>query len=61
MTWTFKHGVWICDPFSIVLEVCERRRLAYFELYDTTRFVKAFAGLREAQEHAQSLGWSVAS
>jgi hypothetical protein len=55
MTWKFARGVWICNPFSIALEVCERRKLTYFELYDSTRFVKSFASLQEAQNHAWTL------
>jgi hypothetical protein len=57
MTWKFSRGVWICNPFSIALEVCERRKLTYFELYDSTRFVKSFASLQEAQEHARGMSF----
>lgn len=55
MNWKFEHRAWFAGPFTIVLEVCERRKLTIFELYDSTRFVKAFASVQEAQQHAEAM------
>lgn len=55
MTWTYRHGVWICNPFTIRLEVCPRWKLTYFELFDHTRFVRSFASLQDAQQRAESM------
>lgn len=55
MTWSFHHGVWVAEPFTIRLECCPRWKLTYFELFDSTRFVRSFASLQEAQSHAESM------
>jgi hypothetical protein len=53
--WKFKHGVWLAGPFSIRMETCPRFKLTYFELFDSTRFVRSFASLQDAQQHAEAM------
>lgn len=55
MNWFYNKGVWISGPFTIAIEHCPRMKLTYFELFDTTRFVKSFASVQEAQQHAESM------
>lgn len=55
MTWSYARGVWISNPFTIRIEHCPRMKLTYFELFDTTRFVKSFASVQEAQQHAEAM------
>lgn len=55
MNWFYNKGVWISGPFTIRIEHCPRMKLTYFELFDTTRFVKSFASVQEAQQHAEAM------
>jgi hypothetical protein len=61
MTWKFRRSCWLSGPLTIRLETCPRRKLVFFELFNTTRFVRSFASLQEAQKHAESMGWAEAS
>lgn len=60
MTWTFARGCWVAGPFTVRLEVCPRMKLTYFEVFNHTCFVRSFASLQEAQEHARSMSYRVA-
>lgn len=55
MNWFYNKGVWISGPFTIAIEHCPRMKLTYFELFDATRFVKSFASVQEAQQHAEAM------
>ena len=55
MKWKLKPGLWMCDPFTIELQLDERTKLVVFELYDGTRYVKAFNSVQEAKQHARGM------
>lgn len=55
MKWSAKHGVWISGAFTVRLEMDPRTSVVLFELYDATRYVKAFLNANEAKQHAENL------
>lgn len=56
LDWFYNKGIWISGPFTIAIEHCPRMKLTYFELFDGgTRFVKSFASVQEAQQHAEAM------
>lgn len=55
MNWKLKPGLWECDPFTIQLQFCERRRVEMYELYDNTRFDSTHESVAKAKARAEEL------
>jgi len=46
---------WVANPFTVRRESDPRTREESFELFDSTRFVQAFASARDARRAAENL------
>ena len=57
MIWRGRKGTWVCEPFTVRTQLDERSKLITFELYDGTRFVKAFGSVQEAKQWARGMAY----
>ena len=52
MTWRQSHGVWTRGAWTVRVDHNERAKVTLFELFDGTRYVRAFTSAQAAKAYA---------